>query len=289
MSLLLRVNLALGVLAVCLVAAAGFGCRTILQANAQRDLLGEADMLLDSAVAMRSYTALEIEPLLREQLKTDFPPQTIPFYAATQNFLKLHEKFPQYTYKEATLNPTNPRDRAADWEADIIQRFRGDASMREISGLRDTPMGPSLYLARPIRVDAECLACHSRPANAPATLLARYGSDNGFGWQLHEIIGAQVVSVPYAHAEANVDRSFGSFMLLIVASLAAFWLAANVLLHSLVLRPLRRIAMLADSLSLGQESRDEFPTRGARELRDVGAAFNRLRKSLAKAMQMLGS
>jgi len=289
MSLLVRVNLVFLALAVCLGAFASYGCRAILQANAQRELLGESGMLLDGAVATRSYTANEIEPLLREQLKTDFLPQSIPFYAATQNFLKLHEKFPQYAYKEATLNPTNPRDRAADWEADIIQRFRGDADVHEISGVRDTPMGPSFYLARPIRVEPECLACHSRPANAPATLLARYGSDNGFGWQPKEIVGAQVVSVPYARAADNVDRSLGGFMLIIGASLLTFWLAANVLLHMLVLRPLRHIATLADRLSVGEESAAEFPTRGAREIQALGAAFNRLRKSLAKAMQMLGS
>jgi protein-histidine pros-kinase len=289
LSLLLRVNLVFLLLAVCLIAAAGYACRAILQADAQRQLLGEAGMLLDGAVATRTYTAAEIEPLLREQLKTDFLPQSIPFYAATQNFLKLHEKFPQYAYKEATLNPTNPRDRAADWEADIIQHFRSDAGVHEISGVRDTPMGPSLYLARPIRVEAECLVCHSRPATAPSTLIARYGSDNGFGWQAGEIVGAQVVSVPYARAEASVDRSLGSFLLVVASSIVVLMVATNVLLQWLVLRPLRRIAALADSLSVGKESGDEFPTRGAPEIRALGTAFNRMRKSLAKAIQMLGS
>ena len=74
----------------------------------------------------------------------------MPFYAATQNF-KLRERHPEYTYKEATLNPTNPRDRAADWEGDIIQRFRNDAHAQEVVGERDTPLGKSLYVARPIR------------------------------------------------------------------------------------------------------------------------------------------
>ena len=31
---------------------------------------------------------------------------------------------PDYTYKEAALNPTNPADRALDWEADFINNFR---------------------------------------------------------------------------------------------------------------------------------------------------------------------
>ena len=119
--------------------------------------------MMDSAVAMRAYTANEILPLIEQRMQDSFPPQRIPFYAATQNFLKLRERHPDYTYKEATLNPTNPRDRAADWEADIIQRFSNDEHAQEFIGERDTPMGKSLYLARPIRADAECAHATARP------------------------------------------------------------------------------------------------------------------------------
>ena len=63
----------------------------------------------------------------------EFLPQSVPFYAASQNFLKLREHHPEYAYKEATFNPTNPRDRATDWEADLIQQFRNDAQSRKSS------------------------------------------------------------------------------------------------------------------------------------------------------------
>ena len=76
--------------------------------------------------AVLIIAANEILPLLSGRMENDFPPQSVPFYAATQNFLQLRARHPEYMYKEATLNPTNPRDRAADWEADIIQRFRSD-------------------------------------------------------------------------------------------------------------------------------------------------------------------
>jgi protein-histidine pros-kinase len=289
MSILLRVNLLLGAAILLIAVAAGVACRSILTATAERQLLAEAGLMLDSAIAQRTYTANEIEPLLHERLATEFLPQSVPFYAATQNFLKLHEKYPQYAYKEATLNPTNPRDRAADWEADIVQRFRNDAGVHELSGVRDTPMGPSLYMARPIKADAECLHCHSRPALAPATMLARYGSDNGFGWQANEIVGAQVVSVPFGRANDNIEKSLSSFMLVILSALLALWLVVNVVLYVQVRRPLRRITALADTLSLGQPGGQDFPRKGARELVALGGAFERMRKSLDKAMKLLGS
>jgi HAMP domain-containing protein len=287
MSLLTRINLALG--AVFLVAAltAGYVCRSILEANAQREVFAEAGLMMDSAMAIRDYTANEILPLLGERMQSEFPPQSVPFYAATQNFLRLRAQHPEYMYKEATLNPMNPRDRAADWESDIIQRFRGDAHAREMVGERDTPMGKSLYLARPIRNEAQCSTCHSTPAAAPRTLIARYGNNNGFGWQDNEVVGAQIVSVPFANAAANADRAFQAFMVSLAAIFAAVFFVVNAVLYLLVVRPVRQIARIADRLSLGDMSAEDFSRRGAKEIASLTRSFNRMRKSLEKALQLL--
>jgi protein-histidine pros-kinase len=288
MSLLVRINLALGAVSLVVAALAGYWCWTILEGNARREVLAQAGLMMDSAGAMRSYTATEILPLLEPRMGDSFLPQGIPFYAATQNFLKLRERHPEYMYKEATLNPTNPRDRATDWEADIIQRFRNDARISEVVGERDTPMGRSLYLARPIPVSGECAECHGSPSAAPASLLARYGRNNGFGWQDHEIVGAQVVSVPFASATANAQRAFHAFLIALAATFAMIFLALNVLLHFLLLRPVRQIAATADRLSTGDPSAPPFPTQGAREVVSLARSFNRMRTSLDKAMRLLG-
>src|SRR6202046_4726812 len=230
---------------------AGYVCRSILEANAKREVFSEAGLMMDSALAIRNYTANEILPLLSGRMENDFPPQSVPFYAATQNFLQLRARHPEYMYKEATLNPTNPRDRAAEWEGDIIQRFRNDAQTEQVIGVRDTPMGKSLYMARPIRATPECLVCHSVPSAAPQSLIARYGGDNGFGWQPNEVVAAQVVSVPFASATANADRDFRAFMVLLVSVFAAAFMVVNALLYQLVVRPVRRIALVADRVSQG--------------------------------------
>jgi HAMP domain-containing protein len=287
MNLLLRINAALVAVFVIAAGIAGYFCWYLLENNARHDVLAEAALMLDSATAAREYTAKEIMPLLEPRLQSEFPPQIIPFYAATQNFLHVREQHPQFTYKEATLNPTNPRDRAADWEGDIIQRFRNDAHAQEMIGERDTPMGKSLYLARPIRVEAECLACHSSPSAAPRSLLTRYGSDNGFGWQQNEIVGAQVVSVPFANATANANRAFRAFMTSLMAVFVAMFLVVNAVIYYWVVRPVCQIATVADQLSLGDMSAEDFPRRGAHEVLSLTRSFERMRKSLEKALRLL--
>lgn len=287
MSLLSRINIALAAVFVVAAIIAGYACRDILETNARREVFAQAGLMMDSALGIRDYTADEIVPLLSERIQSEFPPQSIPFYAATQNFVRLRERHPEYMYKEATLNPTNPRDRAADWEGDIIQRFRNDPHTQEVVGERDTPMGKSLYLARPIRNEASCALCHSTPSVAPRSLLARYGSDNGFGWQNSEIVGAQVVSVPFASATANADRAFRAFMISLIAVFAAVFLVVNGVLYLLVVRPVRQIARVADRLSLGDTPIEDFPKHGASEITSVSMSFNRMRKSLEKAMRLL--
>jgi HAMP domain-containing protein len=285
--LLVRINLAL--IAVCALAALAMGVtsRSLLQASAKREAFAAAGLMMDSAFAIRAYTATEIRPLLDDKMKTEFRPQSVPSYAATQNFLKIREQHADYSYKEATLNPTNPRDRTTDWEADIVQRFRNDAAIHEVTGERDTPLGRTLYLARPIRVAAECLVCHSLPDAAPTTLITRYGTNNGFGWQVGEIVGAQIVSVPLASATASADRVFGRLMAWVGGMLIAFVLVANGALYLLIVRPMQQMARIADQVSLNDMSAAEFPAGGGREFAALALSFNRMRKSLHKALQLL--
>ena len=287
MSLLVRINLALGAVFVAAALIAGYVCHSILEGNAQREVLAEAGLMMDSALAIRDYTVGEILPLLSNRVQSEFPPQSVPFYAATQNFLRLRGRHPEYTYKEATLNPMNPRDRAADWEGDIIQRFRNEPHLQEMVGERETPMGRSFYLARPIRNKAECMACHGAPSAAPRALLARYGGNNGFGWLPDEVVGAQVVSVPFGSAAASAARAFRAFIFSLVAVFAAVFLVVNAVMLVLVVRPVRQIARVAERLSLGDMTAEGFPRRGAEEIASLSRSFNRMRKSLDKALRLL--
>jgi HAMP domain-containing protein len=98
-----------------------------------------------------------------------------------------------------------------------------------------------------------------------------------------------VVSVPFASATDNADRAFRAFMVSMIAVFAAVFLALNALLYLQLLRPVRKIARIADQLSLGDESAEEFPRRGAAELLALSRSFDRMRKSLEKALRLLGS
>jgi len=260
----------------------------VLQKNARDEVINQAGMMMEAALAIRGYTVKEIRPLLKPLLKETFLPQSVPSYAATQNFNALRKNNAEYTYKEATLNPTNPRDRATDWETDIINEFRNNESTLEVVGERMTPTGASLYLARPIRIkDKACLSCHSTVDAAPKTMIKLYGTANGFGWKHNEVVGSQIISVPLSVPIAKANQAFMIFIGSCVAIFVVIFFLINLMLRKLIIKPVLKMSSLADEVSRGNFDAPAFDTSGNDEIADLNISFNRLRISLDKAMKML--
>lgn len=289
MSLLARVNLTLGIAFLAGVGIAGFAARRIFRNEARREGLETVQLMLASAAANRDYTRDEIAPLLGPDLAKRFTPQMVPAYSAHQYVDRLRAEYPAFVYREATLNPTNQRDRPIDWEADIINRFRSDTSLTQITGERLAALGPSMYLARPLRVSsASCLSCHGAVASAPRTMTAIYGKGNGFGWQPNEIIGAQIMSVPMAGAIAKADQNFYIFMAALVAVFLVVFVVVNVMIRRMVLQPIARMVRVSERVSVGDLDGPGFEPEGNDEIAQLARSFERMRQSLVKSVALLG-
>lgn len=289
MKLLAKFNLILGLVFAAGLAIAAAVSHNFLQDNAREEVLRQARLMMQSANSARDYTTKQVKPLLvtQQEHQRSFLPQTVPAFAATEEFNYLRETYPDYAYKEAALNPTNLRDRAVDWEADIINAFRNRPALKELSNTRDTPTGPSLYLARPISAGSACMECHSSPHVAPAALIRRYGADNGFGWGLNEVVAAQIVSVPMSVPVHMADNAFRTLIVDLAAVFLASLIVLDLVLLFTVVRPLRRLSTMADQISTGQMDIPELPVTGKDEIAILAGSFNRMRRSLERAMKML--
>ncbi len=290
MGLRLKFNLVLLLVFLVGLGVAGWISRDLLIRNAREEVARNAGLMMETALAVRGYTISQVRPHLDLQLMRAFLPQSVPAFAASETMSELRKRYPDYFYKEATLNPTNPRNRAADWEADLVQEFRNRPAVKELGGERDTPTGRALYIARPIQVgNPACLGCHSTPDAAPPTMIKLYGPANGFGWKLNEIVGAQVVSVPMTLPLQSAQRAFYTFMGSLIAVFGLVFVALNVMLNWMIVRPVAQLSHAADQVSTGNFEIPEFPERGRDEIALLGRAFNRMRRSLQKAMQMIES
>lgn len=271
------------------ILVSGLALSSILNYDAQNQITSKALILMETMNSVRDYTSTQVNPELVDRLEVEFLPETVPAYSAREVFerLRSNRDYSEFFYKEATLNPTNLRDKADGFEAEVVERFRQDASLPEMRGFRSTPSGDLFYIARPLSVSkASCLECHSTPEAAPASLVERYGPTNGFNWQLDEIIGAQVISVPASQVFKNSRQSFVLIMGIVIAAFAAAVMMVNLWLNRLVVRPLKRMAMVAEAVSTGDMDA-EFEQVANDEVGDLAEAFRRMKMSLAMAMQRL--
>ena len=140
-------------------------------------------------------------------------PQTIPAFSAQTVFRNFRNFYPQFFYKEAALNPTNPADLAKDWEQDVIERLTANPGLDKDISIRANEAGPQYTVAYPMVIkDESCMICHSTPDKAPASMVALYGKQNGFGWKLNQTIVAQIISIPMSATDAKVWRNLMFFV-----------------------------------------------------------------------------
>ena len=269
-----------------LVAAVVLQYVSVKQARAQ--VLENASIMMTAANAIRNYTARDLVPLLPLEHNGKFVAETVPAYAAQKNFKDVQAAFAGFSYREPALNPTNPANRAQSWEADIINLFRNEPERQDFVTERETPIGPTLNLARPLVIRSmACLSCHSTPSEAPPVLIRDYGSVNGFGWKLDETIGAQIVSVPMAVPLKLAHQAYVSFLIILLAIFAVVFVVLNLLLHYLILVPVKKVSAIAEAVSLGTENVENYVKPGQDEISSLSVSFNRMRESLKRAMDML--
>jgi protein-histidine pros-kinase len=114
-----------------------------------------------------------------------------------------------------------------------------------------------------------------------------YGTANGFGWKPNEVIGAQIVSVPMALAITIAKDAFGTLMAYLVGVLVVTAVVLDLVLFFTVVRPVSRLSVLADEISLGNMEVPELPVHGNDEISKLAGSFNRMYISLAKAVRLL--
>ena len=281
-----KFNLMLVVVFGLALAASGYFSYKQLTENAQAEVLSNAGVLMETILSARTWAVNEVGPNLREtEEEEDMLMMGVPAYAANKVMEAVQQRYPEYGYREVALNPTNVKHRPADWEARVINGFRADANKHEEWGIRETNQGPFLYLARPIQIkQSGCLGCHTTPDKAPPQMYKIYG-DNGYGWKLKEIVGAQIVMVPMSVPIANADRMFKTFMITLSGVFVAVFVMLNLMLSTLVISRVGEMATIAEEISRGNFEIGEFDESGNDEVSHLSASFNRMRRSLIKAME----
>lgn len=289
MRLRTKFNLVLVVACLIGMTTASYFAYIAARANAVAEIENEIAIIRGNALAVRTYTSTGVAPLLAADNDILFLPHRVPSFSAQAVFANFQTRFPEYYYKEAALNPTNPDDLAEPWEAALIEQLRANPALDRVTITRDDPeFGPVHVVAFPFKIASEtCLECHSDPALAPAAMLDLYGSENGFGWQLGETIGAQIIFAPLTVVDQRAQQLIIVLVATVLGAFSIVIIVINVLLTRIVIRPVTTMSKMAEQVSLGDFSAPDYVKPGKDEISSLSVSFNRMRRSLDSAMKLL--
>ena len=95
---------------------------------------------------------------------------------------------------------------------------------------------------------------------------------------------SRFVSVPLARAQ----QTFMTFMSLLSGVFLLLLVLLNIMLHFVVIRPVKKMSMIASEVSLGKADVPEYIKAGSDEISSLSQSFHRMRLSLESALKMLG-
>jgi signal transduction histidine kinase/CheY-like chemotaxis protein/HPt (histidine-containing phosphotransfer) domain-containing protein len=240
-----------------------------------------AGMVLSFGEACRDYARNTLAPAVRKSGAKEmvFEAESATF-VARGTFAELKQRAPGYSFREASLNPLNPENRADEEEEKLIRWFQAKPEEKELAGFRTRDGHEEFYVARPIAITHVCMECHHSPETAPPALVNRYSGPSGYGWKEGEVNSAIMVSVPaddiYAAEMAMRWKVFGMFGLLAAVLVAAIFLLFELLIH----RRLRVSAAVMAQVAADPNTDARIPPGSPDEVGRMAAAFNRMADAL---------
>jgi signal transduction histidine kinase len=289
------------------VILSGITLSSALQSQAEEDITMRAKLLTQTMDSVRAYTSSHIEPILNPKLNIlpEFINEAVPAFSARKVFeqFRNNPEFNDFQYKEATLNPTNPQDRADPFETQLVETFRQQPSLKELSGYRSAAGQQLFYIAKPLSVSKpSCLVCHSLPESAPKSMIAAYGTEGGFGWRLNEVVAAQTIYVPADEILAHTHQAWVLIMSIFTMVFTAAVVLINGLLNQKVIHPIKQLIQITKRVGTGSMTsehlnafdapnlvkvtrREDEPGQLARAFQDMAHEVTKREQNLSQAVE----
>ncbi|MDI6801531.1 MAG: DUF3365 domain-containing protein [Thermodesulfovibrionales bacterium] len=258
----------------------------ILKKNAVERTVQEANIMLAAWEGSGAYTANILRPLLSQKCGDVTAPEMIKgFFIANEIEKAIKETAGNYSYKVAALNPRNSSHTPDEFEHQKLKEFREGKLTNEWKGFKKAA-GEFYVIMRPLRVEAECLRCHSDPNNAPKEIVQRYGGEHGFGWKQGEINAVRMVYVPVDIPISSAKKTLAMLSFIYSWFFFVLLIAINIIVEKNIITPIEKFVKVANDISRGQFDK-EFDVKTNDEIKTLADAFNRMKISLEKAMDIM--
>jgi HAMP domain-containing protein len=253
------------------------------QVKAQADK--ELRLLVDMVSSVQGYVADYLRPYLLK--RGEFYSPGFSGIVATGLIANKYEHFqPDYSIRNISDNPLNPKNGPQPLERQLLKRFRADRQLHEITEAGMLNGRRMLVSAAPKVSKKGCLRCHGDVAKAPQELREVYGDSSGYHYQVGDVVGMSLIGVPLDNVEGvAIERSLLAIGFLTLL-FGVIFLAINLLVRRTLVDPILEIAQQAHAISKGQMDKPVHSERND-EVGDLAHSIELLRRSFVQAMKRM--
>ena len=287
MSIRVRFIIIIGVLSLLASLSLAFASYQFSVKNAMADAKKQGAIVFNMIHSSRMFFKKNQRPLVAELVEEDrFYPEIMSGFVMTRGVWDIFEKrFPGYKFKQATLDPLYPPNKADADETKLIAEFDADRKIENREGKMTKNGKHFYYFAKPVQVEDKCLRCHGTPEEAPKDQIEIYGTESGYDWRKGQVVSTAIVYVPMDAAMAAAKKAattlFGMGIAGIVVLMGVIWF----FLSRGVVVPLAKLEEKTRQISLGKELEEDIGVNSKDEIGDLAKAIDRLRISTAKLLK----
>lgn len=287
MSIRVRFIVVIGVISLVASVILGYVSYQFSVKNAMADAKRQGAIVFNMIHSSRMYFKKTQRPLVAELVEEDrFYPEIMSGFVVTRGVWEIFEKkFPGYKFKQATLDPLYPSNKADADEKKLIKLFAADKKLENSEGTMVKDGKAFYYFARPVEVGEKCLRCHGTPEEAPKDQVEIYGTESGYDWHKGQIVSTAIVYVPMDAAMAAAKKSATTLFAMGLAGIVGLMAVIWVFLSGGVVRPLAKLERKTTQISLGKELDEDIGVQSKDEIGDLARAIDRLRISTAKLLK----
>ena len=272
------------------VATVGIGTASYLfsKHNAMLEAKSKGELIFNYILATRDFYTEKQRPLIMEVFEKDrFYPELMSGFVLTRGTFDIFKKnLTGYNFKQATLDPLYPPNKADEWETGLIAMFAEQPELKAHEGTMERDGETFFYLAKPIKVGGkDCLRCHGDANDAPKDQVEIYGSANGYNWKDGDTVAAYVVYVSVEEALANARKGAITLYLIGASCLLVALIGIWLFMDRFVVNPIVRLSIKAEEISLGKNLEESVGIKQNDEIGALANAIERLRMSMVRILK----
>jgi signal transduction histidine kinase len=249
----------------------------------------KAALILSQVEAVQGYVRATLRPAMYRLLPEDqFVLEAMSTSYITRGVLSDQNLAREaFNYRRVGVGARNPDYEADERERAYIARFEAEPALVRMEEFVEIGGEQHFVTARPQRFETSCLRCHGDPAEAPRELLDRYGSSRGFGREVGQLAGIDLVRLKVQRDVGGIRDATFSFALLFAVGILLLFLVIQGFFHRLVVQSLRRVTGVMRRL-FPEEAQEAaaLPT-GEDEIEDILHGFEAFAQHLRLARQDL--